>query len=231
MSLDKTFTVTAIVLTIVLCVATFFLIPWNAEGVLGYGVLAVQTLPDAGPAHTIPKIFRPMTYPNSTMNDFWKSVEEIPNGGMVSVQTADGPARKWGVSMWHQLHCLSLFRALLSGETHHHHGSSRRPEDHENFMFQEFGSVHWVHCLDYLAEGILCAADETLEPPKTVTMPSGETIDFVDGLGSGSVHKCRPARHLWDASTGSAKEPWESWEHQPGDTVTSVLSQADWSCV
>src|ERR1700712_420697 len=78
----------------------------------------------------------------------------------------------------------------------------------------------------FCAQAILCAADDTLEPPKTVRMrPDGDTVDLIDGLGSGSVHQCRPAHHMWTAAEESRDVAWKPWEHQPGDTVRGVLQQ------
>lgn len=148
-------------LTATVGVATF-MFPWYTKGVWGSSAARVpdeaftpQRSQPAGLSSSwaIQRVFEPMTDPNAIMNDFWRSVDEVPNHGMVAVETADGGSRDWGVSMWHQLHCLGLFRALLTGETHHHGSPHRREEDDGSASAsQEFGAMHWVHCLDYLAQ-------------------------------------------------------------------------------
>ncbi|KAM3446614.1 hypothetical protein MY3296_009501 [Beauveria thailandica] len=79
----------------------------------------------------------------------------------------------YGISMFHQLHCLQLMRmaiqtiaapdeeAATAMEPRHEHDPSKVP-------FHHLG-----HCLDYMRQTVLCYADGTLEPPE----PSD------DGLG------------------------------------------------
>ncbi|KAG1798716.1 hypothetical protein EV424DRAFT_1332873, partial [Suillus variegatus] len=55
--------------------------------------------------------------------------------------------RLFGVSMFHQLHCLQMIRlALING-----------PNDHSG------------HCLNFLRQAILCNSDTTLDPRLGVT--------------------------------------------------------------
>ena len=77
-----------------------------------------------------------------------------PNGGFLIQESEDGKRHLYGISMFHQLHCLQLIRAKVQDlwpnrtseervghgrghRTHHHHGVA---ED------------HFMHCLDYLRQ-------------------------------------------------------------------------------
>jgi len=69
----------------------------------------------------------------------WHAIDHFPRAhGFVSL----GPdGRKFGVSMFHQLHCLEMIReAFIVG-----------PDGHAS------------HCLNFLRQTLLCAADTTLE--------------------------------------------------------------------
>ncbi|TFK69892.1 hypothetical protein BDN72DRAFT_839799 [Pluteus cervinus] len=81
----------------------------------------------------------------------------------------------YGVSMWHQMHCLNHIRhVLVSGDD---------------------GSDHIAHCFQYLRQGILCAADTTLEwggPGRELS--SGEIVATGDNI----VHKCRDWKQVYD---------------------------------
>ncbi|KAK3063697.1 hypothetical protein LTS18_013488 [Coniosporium uncinatum] len=56
-------------------------------------------------------------------------------------------------------------------------------------------SQHWVHCLDYLMQGILCAADDTIEAAES--RDHGPRID-----GYGVTHQCRNPDRLWTLAGG-----------------------------
>jgi hypothetical protein len=76
----------------------------------------------------------------------------------------------FGVTMWNQLQCLNHIRtALVNGDD---------------------GSNHTAHCFHYLRQGILCAADTTLE--SSSTDPDKVTA------GVGTVHTCRDWRQVYD---------------------------------
>ncbi|TDZ37772.1 Oxidase ustYa [Colletotrichum trifolii] len=81
----------------------------------------------------------------------------------------------FGVSMWHQMHCLNHIRAVL--------------------VNGDDGSDHTLHCFHYLRQGILCAADTTIEPGGTNKMlPNGDKV----AAGDGAVHTCRDWRQVHD---------------------------------
>ncbi|KAK7683575.1 hypothetical protein QCA50_013413 [Cerrena zonata] len=65
-----------------------------------------------------------------------------------------GPKRRFfGLSMYHQIHCLDSLRNAILGR-HGHGGASHEKRDVE----------HSHHCLNYLRQTIMCNADMTLEP-------------------------------------------------------------------
>jgi hypothetical protein len=79
------------------------------------------------------------------------------------------------VSMWHQIHCLNHIRAM--------------------FVMGDDGSDHTAHCFHYLRQGILCAADTTIESGGTTKMlPNGDKV----APGAGTVHTCRDWRQVYD---------------------------------
>ncbi|XWW96449.1 hypothetical protein V2A60_004423 [Cordyceps javanica] len=78
------------------------------------------------------------------------------------------------VSMWHQLHCLNHIRAML--------------------VNGDDGSDHTEHCFHYLRQGILCAADTTLEWGATTKLANGDTV----ASGVGTTHTCRDWHQVYD---------------------------------
>ncbi|KAF4124344.1 protein of unknown function (DUF3328) [Geosmithia morbida] len=90
----------------------------------------------------------------------------------------------FGVSMWHQMHCLNHIRAVL--------------------VKGDDGSDHTAHCFHYLRQGILCAADTTLEPGGTSTkLPNGDKV----AAAAGTVHTCRDWKQVYDWM-GKQHEGW-----------------------
>jgi len=84
-----------------------------------------------------------------------------PNGGYL-VREMDGEDEYFGVTMFHQLHCLQALRTALQVLTAQVNGTGSGifPESH-----WPHGS-HYLHCLDYLRQTILCSADSTVEAPR-----------------------------------------------------------------
>jgi hypothetical protein len=75
--------------------------------------------------------------------ELWDSIRPNIHLGYVRLGSDD---RVLVVSLYHSLHCLSMFRLGLVGElllSNHH---------------------HFEHCFNYLRQLILCSADATLEP-------------------------------------------------------------------
>ena len=98
----------------------------------------------------------------------WASLFPAGSGGFVRL----GPHnRLFGVSMFHQLHCLDKMRRAVV-----------RPPD------SEWESWHTQHCLNYVRQMLLCAANVRVEPVKETPEAEEESLK-VDGLGL--EHRCR----------------------------------------
>ncbi|KAI1214209.1 uncharacterized protein F4807DRAFT_407083 [Annulohypoxylon truncatum] len=133
--------------------------------------------------------------------DWWEDLL-TPNGGFLMVKEQDGETNQIGVSMFHQLHCLSMIRTMiLMGDIHmdHVHVESRDM----NQSAKDRG--HFLHCFDYIVQAILCTADDTLERSGKVLVPGGEEVDGINGVGQ--MHQCRNATLLYDYVLQSEKVP------------------------
>ncbi|CAK96506.1 hypothetical protein AlacWU_09767 [Aspergillus niger] len=132
----------------------------------------------------------------------WESLLLPQNGGILKVRTDNNTITDYGISMFHQLHCLTVLRGLIFPESSQHHGASTSPshsgDDHED-------AVHWAHCFDYIAQAIICAADDTIEPPHPAINKDGNRILVIDGIGH--THQCRDPEPLWRAIGDSGSNP------------------------
>lgn len=94
-----------------------------------------------------PHIFHPISKleTGNTSTADWESLLLTPNGGFLMVSEAAGVVKGYGVSMFHQLHCLTMIRGMLMGETmgseHEAQGEAWRKNP-----------MHFLHCLDYMAQ-------------------------------------------------------------------------------
>ncbi|EMD36960.1 hypothetical protein CERSUDRAFT_95228 [Gelatoporia subvermispora B] len=107
-----------------------------------------------------------------------------------------GPQRRFfGLAMYHQLHCLDSLRGAILG-THHMRsgGGEKEKRDVE----------HSAHCLNYLRQSILCAADVTLEPE---VVRGSEDVE--EGLGV--THVCRDWSRVYDFAERNWQE-WVAWQ-------------------
>ena len=111
--------------------------------------------------------------------------------------TSDEP-KGYGVSMFHQLHCLTMIRKMLL-----HQPMSAGMEAQGEAWLKD--PKHWTHCLEYLVQAILCAADDTLEEPKPTKNFMGDVVDGIDGMGH--THQCRNATRLWEKVIESDQNP------------------------
>ncbi|XPS70259.1 hypothetical protein M3J07_002490 [Ascochyta lentis] len=99
----------------------------------------------------------------------WKNLTGESNGFILQYDVPSGVERLWGISMFHQLHCLQLLRGKLQRMLF-----PDNPLTEEYAVHGDIASDHYLHCFDYLRQSILCLADDTLEPVnKTV---NGERI-------------------------------------------------------
>ncbi|KAM3537566.1 hypothetical protein ARSEF1564_009511 [Beauveria bassiana] len=84
------------------------------------------------------------------------------------------PREAYGISMFHQIHCLVAIRNAIRTRT--------------------FDDQHLDHCLDYLRQAIMCTGDTTLE--KVIKDDSGKFKPEIDGWGT--VHECRSWHMLFE---------------------------------
>ncbi|KAI2709188.1 hypothetical protein CBS147332_6247 [Penicillium roqueforti] len=128
--------------------------------------------------------FQPHSYfggpPSNKTDEIWKRLSP-PGDGIVELPIAaaknlpeslpapNNPetALVYGVSVFHQLHCLNFLRFA-------YYPSSVKDMDEEEVAF------HRDHCLDYIRQVLMCHADPTFEPMSEVGIN-----------GMGAVHQCR----------------------------------------
>ncbi|KAI0648778.1 hypothetical protein C8Q79DRAFT_903489, partial [Trametes meyenii] len=124
--------------------------------------------------------------PNDTAE--WSSLFPAGSGGFVQL----GPhGRLFGVSMFHQLHCLDKMRRAIVA-----------PPD------SEWESSHTQHCLNYVRQMLLCASSVRLEPVKEADDERGSGGGLkVDGLGL--EHRCRD----WSLLREKVEENFHDWIH------------------
>ncbi|CAD6593629.1 MAG: hypothetical protein ASARMPRED_007746 [Alectoria sarmentosa] len=118
----------------------------------------------------------------------------------------------YGVSMFHQLHCLTVLRAsyyaALNGTLppFTQPGIELLSEEKRLMLLRE----HTAHCFDYLRQGIMCAGDLTIE--SAVDLPEKWLEGISKGIlrekfgehkpvlidGWGIKHQCRSFDEAWD---------------------------------
>jgi hypothetical protein len=164
----------------------------------------------------------------------WDSVLP-PNGGFASLPTKDGGESKiTGITMFHQLRCLQILRNTIqelaavqnSDERTIKHASesssaARAPKTAEGEHQDIFGvrkrgepeieDEDWTQCLDYLVQGVVCSADDTLEPANV-----GENGKLIID-GSGTSHQCRSTDRIWKMAAS-----WRGAEVELEDSVADL---------
>lgn len=71
----------------------------------------------------------------------------------------------------------------------------------------------WMVAVAEMVQTILCGADDTLEPPKSLER-DGRTMHYIDG--DGGEHWCRDARALFEYAEQSYHEPMDMQEWTEG---------------
>lgn len=100
-------------------------------------------------------------------------IVELPNEFTthlpVSLPSPHNPSthKVYGVSMFHQLHCLNFLRFAYY------------PEAIEDMAPWDI-AAHRDHCLDFIRQAIMCNGDSTFEP-----------LTAVGINGMGAIHQCR----------------------------------------
>jgi len=130
-----------------------------------------------------------------------KGAIEVPDpkqwhleGGYPVSNGTSSTSELYGLSMFHQLHCLATLKSEFAkfvknspGETH----IAGRDEDGRDEGI--IGPEHLEHCFDYLRQAIMCAGDLTLEK---AIVKDGVPIASVDGWGV--VHQCQDWKAMFD---------------------------------
>lgn len=98
-----------------------------------------------------------------------------------------GPARRqFAVALFHELHCVdTLARATF------------------NASEESASAEHVHHCLNYLRQAFLCAADAHLEPGDSVARDHGRA-------GEGATRVCRDWSAVYTAAQGNF-DAWREW--------------------
>ncbi|ETS86198.1 hypothetical protein PFICI_00026 [Pestalotiopsis fici W106-1] len=147
--------------------------------------------PDRSFVH--PEMFGNPDLRDRIMKDWLSRLVPLPSRGFIDIPNPEHhdlppPRRfepgenKYMITVFHQLHCLShLIRAF----------SAARLGD-DTFPFDD---NHLAHCFDYIRQGLLCAADSTLEGNNTMT--------------DGAHHVCNNFNALkdWAADNAASKIP------------------------
>ncbi|KAJ5137248.1 hypothetical protein N7526_003481 [Penicillium atrosanguineum] len=164
--------------------------------------------------------FAPTVYADITILD------ELPQANVLWVnKSSSSQPEAWGISMFHALHCVKMWKDSLSPATmmsSHVHSESEYSE-------------HAGHCISYLTQvyttpaphkplladiidiqSIVCAADSTIEPAEDIRMENkhGRRIH-----GMGYTHQCRDTSFLFEMN---GKEVG-LWDWKQGDTLHSVF--------
>lgn len=94
-------------------------------------------------------------------------------------------------SMTHQLHCLFMMGRIYAGVTHS--VTDRLPADYH---------AHFLHCIDYLRQGVMCAGDLAVEPHGE---EDADDLGPMDG-GWGGLHVCKVYGGVLGVLEGDIKE-------------------------
>ena len=108
--------------------------------------------------------------------------------------------------MFHALHCVKMWRDSLDPATAtsaHVHSESEYVE-------------HADHCIKYLVQSLVCAADATIEPAEHIEV-NGMHGKRIHGMGY--QHQCRDTGLLFEMDGQTVGD----WGWRQGDTLYSVF--------
>ncbi|KAI1349928.1 hypothetical protein F5Y01DRAFT_287476 [Xylaria sp. FL0043] len=148
-----------------------------------------------------------------------------PNHGFIRLKDKKTQHVRWyGVSMFHQLHCLDMIRERLEQTKAAQEGQGTEMFSHHHQHDSNQSTwEHLFHCLDYIAQAVACTADDTVEFSKV------ENIHGVPRLivdGDNETHYCRDFDKVAAIMESSDKEPVEVVDVAPGDTIMMLASRA-----
>lgn len=173
--------------------------------------------------------------PRSLLQDS-RQIIKIDQGNSFARMSSPGEeTRSYGVSMFHQLHCLEMLRGAIHKRQHesHQHGSRAvardRLEAPEHVLKADKPmslEEHLDHCLDYLSQAAMCSADDTLEPSFDGVLETGEKVIVIDGVGT--YHQCKSTEGLHNVMLQSQKKPLVVTRGlEVGDTLGGILKDVE----
>ncbi|KAL8922103.1 MAG: hypothetical protein Q9172_003708 [Xanthocarpia lactea] len=149
----------------------------------------------------------------------WERALLTPKGGFLWVRYKETAERPYGISMFHGLHCLKMLREVIQSSRSGMDGGEHSVKDGGHGKGQSMD--HIGHCIGYIAQHLMCAADSTIEPSKVTLDKDGQATQFmVDG--EGYQHQCRDHSGLRRIVEQSEKQAVKEWVWRMGDTVESV---------
>ncbi|KAK0510480.1 hypothetical protein JMJ35_006912 [Cladonia borealis] len=160
----------------------------------------------------------------------WAKAALTPGGGFLRVRSNETTVHGWGISMFHALHCLQTIRTIVrestmmqeeSGGGKHEKSMAHDHDGGHGSGHDMMDPEHVAHCIGYIAQHLLCAADSTIEPPWIRHDKAGKPVTGVDGVGY--EHQCRDNSLLWNVATKSEQKAFPRWDWRQGDTVESVF--------
>lgn len=80
-----------------------------------------------------------------------------PNGGYIYRQEGRGQKQGYGISMFHQLHCLQMVRTKLQTMTSHMAAGGESGQREQHAHQHHVDDDHVFHCLDYIRQVFLPA--------------------------------------------------------------------------
>ncbi|KAK5736621.1 hypothetical protein LTR17_007278 [Elasticomyces elasticus] len=145
-------------------------------------------------------------------NHMWHSLIPPPDTGFVAVQNPrqyshlgpglPSPSNKpgeeiYGVSLFHQLHCVMHIR-------HHLWSLEQAATDNNATALHDLakGNDHINHCFDFVRQALMCNADLTLEWPRSI-QDEGKT-GFVDG--NNIPHQCKDWTEIYKWASRNAAD-------------------------
>ncbi|KAI0154553.1 hypothetical protein GGR57DRAFT_105532 [Xylariaceae sp. FL1272] len=126
--------------------------------------------------------------PSDVTNQRWESLFPSNAGFFEHPDAGDGPVT---FSVFHQLHCLDGIRYAYWNAINSNHSEEHSHHSEEHSQHSDHSSeTHVRHCLEYIRQGIICAADTTVE----LGVAAGEGRAGVQGFGT--EHVCRDFQQL-----------------------------------
>jgi len=156
--------------------------------------------------------FQPHHYyggpPTNATNEMWRMLEP-PGDGIVtipkkyttelhpSLEDSENPDNLvYGVSMFHQLHCLNFLRLAYF------------PNAIQGMPVNEV-EIHRDHCLNYIRQALMCHGDATFE--------SLNEQGVLDGMGA--THQCRDFELMFSWAYENRQKQKES-DYKPEEVIT-----------